>query len=186
MNTRRGVSLIELLVVMSACTVLMTLTGALLHRIMQIQIQSRSQFGAERAALRLSQQFRGDVQRARTAVTDNSSKDERPFLRLVLMDGRSVEYSRLNEVVVRVESGDHRHVWREEFSFPGVEALKIEQTSAPQRLVLTVIRKPGEQAPAGDNTLKRADSPSMSLCAEATVGRDLRFGKMPAKQGANE
>jgi hypothetical protein len=185
MNPRRGASLIELLLIMSACTVVLTLTGVLLHRAMRIHMQSRAHVNAERTVLRLSEQFRRDVHQAR-AVTDGSGKDDKVFLQLDLMDGRVAEYSRATGAVLRNESGGNLPTRREEFAFPGADALTIEHKSAPQRLVVTIILKPTERLPADGKALAGANFVPMSFCAEAVVGRDLRFGTAPAKQEAQK
>jgi hypothetical protein len=185
MNTRRGASLIELLVILSASTVVLTLTGVLLHRAMRIQTLSRAHVDAERTTLRLSEQFRSDVHQAR-ALSSQPGNDGEVFLRLELADGRVAEYSRTNGAVLRSESGGDRPTWREEYAIPGAGALRIEQESAPQRLVMTIILKPAErpvpngQAPAGTRFVP------MSLCAEAVVGRDLRFATQPASREAQK
>ena len=53
-HRRRGVSLTELLVVMTACTVVMTLTSQLICRVMRIQVESRAHVDVERNAMRLA------------------------------------------------------------------------------------------------------------------------------------
>lgn len=60
---RRGVSLIELLVVMSAATVILTLSTGLIHRIMHAQSKARGLAEIERTTLRLGNRFRRDVHR---------------------------------------------------------------------------------------------------------------------------
>jgi hypothetical protein len=185
MKTRRGASMIELLLIMSACTVVLTLTGVLLHRAMRIQMQSRAHVNAERTALRLSEQFRSDVHQAR-AVASDFGKNDKLFLHLDLADGRVAEYSRASGTLLRRESGGDRPTRREEFSFPGADAATIEHKNAPQRLALTIFLKPTEQLLADGKTLTSANFVPMSLCAEAAVGRDLRFSTVPANQEAPE
>jgi hypothetical protein len=181
MKNRRGASMIELLLIMSACTVVLTLTGVLLHRAMRIQMQSRAHVNAERSALRLSEQFRSDVHQAR-AVASDFGKDDKLLLHLVLTDGRVAEYSRANGALLRRESGGDRPTRREEFSFPGAHAVTIEHKSAPQRLALAIILKPTVQPLADDKALASTNFVSLSLCIEAAVGRNLRFGTTLANQ----
>ena len=64
MTHRRAASLAELLVIMSACTIILTTSVQLIHRAMHSQSASRVFFDCERSAQRLSQQFRSDVHEA--------------------------------------------------------------------------------------------------------------------------
>ena len=185
MKTRRGVSLIELLLIMSACTVVLTLTGVLLHRVMRIQMQSRVHVNVERSSMRLSEQFRRDIHQARAAITGNPDQDGNVFLRLESADDRVIAYSRDKGLVRRLESSSNQPTRREEFEFPAASVLRIEQQSAPQRLALTIILKPVDPAPAESKTLGGANLVPVSLCAEAVVGRDLRFDATPADSGAS-
>ena len=186
MKTRRGASLIELLLIMSACTVVLTLTGVLLHRVMRIQMQSRAHVNVERSALRLSEQFRSDVHQARAAITGNPDQDGNVFLRLESADDHVIAYSRDKGAVKRLETSSNRPTRREEFEFPAASVLRIEQQSVPQRLALTIILKPVDPPPAESKTLGSTNLIPASLCAEAVVGRNLRFDATPADSGAQQ
>lgn len=181
MKTRRAVSLIELLVIMSTCTVGLTLTGVLLHCAMRIQMQSRAHADAERNALRLSVQFRRDVHQARAAVTNSADRNSNVLVRLEFADGRNVEYSRVASTLLRLESGGGKQIWREEFVFPAMSESTIEQEIEPQRLILSVSAKPTEQPPAGGKPLV-STYVVPSLRVEAVVGRNLRFSSAPTEQ----
>jgi hypothetical protein len=182
MKIRRAASLLELLLVMSACTVVLTMTGVLLNRAMRIQIQSRAQESAERAALRLSRQFRDDVHRGRLIPADKPGQDKKALLRLQFADGRTVEYSRDSGGVLRLESGGSRPAWREEFSLSSASMLTIEQRTQPARLALTVESKPIEPAPGDAKPPASMNALAVSLYAEAVIGRDLRFGSTTSEE----
>ena len=186
MKTRRGASLVELLMIMSACTVVLTLTGVLLQRVMRIQMQSRAHVNVERSALRLSEQFRSDVHQARAAVTGNPEQDGVVFLRLESADNRVIAYSRDKGAVKRLESSSNQPTRREEFEFPAASVLQIEQQTAPQRLALTIILKPVDPAPTDNKPLASTSVIPVSLCAEAVVGSDLRFDSTPAASRAQQ
>jgi hypothetical protein len=186
MNRRRGISLIEALTVMSGFTVILTLTGSLLHRSMQSQSQTRYFFEAERTALRLSQQFRDDVHAAAAATIEDATGAEGIFLRLRLADNQTVEYQRDEARIIRVLPRADGGVSREEYPLsPGME-LELREEDAPRRLVLTVV---------ADATLNPAD-PSrrpasvrelpVSLSVEAVLSRDLRFASSTATEEAGE
>ncbi len=186
MKTRRAASMIELLLIMSACTVVLTLTGVLLHRGMSIQMQSRARVDAERTSLRLANQFRRDVHEARAAITLNGDQGKDVFLQLEFADGRTAEYSREEGTVLRLESGGDEQTWREEFVFPAVGDLTIEEESEPRRLILTITAKPTEQQPADGKPRVSLYHAPVSLQAEAVVGRNWRFNAAPAGQEAPE
>jgi hypothetical protein len=184
MRTRRAVSVLELVVIMSASTVVLTLTGVLLHRAMRIQMQSRAQMDAERTSLRLANQFRRDAHAARAAVALQGDENGGAFLRLEFANGRTVEYSRLAGTVRRLESGGSKPAWREEFLFPAINELRIDQASAPRRLTMTVVAKPVEQPSKEGKPLAATWAIPLSIHAEAILGRDLRFD--PARAGEKE
>jgi type II secretory pathway pseudopilin PulG len=185
-RSRRGISLIELLVVMSACGVVLTLTSQLLCRVMRIQIESRTQVDVERNSLRLSEQLRHDVHQARVAVTSRPELGNEVFLRLQFADGQQTEYSRHGGTVLRQASGNGSQASREEFVFPATCNLSIQQNGAPPRLTLTITTGPNEARSGDDEPLNRALAIPVSLRVEATRGRDLRFATAPARQEAPE
>src|SRR3972149_5845862 len=117
-RTRHAVSLIELMVVLSACTVILTMSAALVHRVMHAQSKTRAFFDIERSALRLSNQFRRDVHQATAALAGADNLGDGVFLRLELPDNRSVDYYDQEGDVVRILAHDGDALSREEFPFP--------------------------------------------------------------------
>ena len=71
MTKRRGVTLTELLVVLSVCSVVMTISIALIQRAMHAERRSRTFFNLQRSSLRLADQFRADVRQA-SAIVDTT------------------------------------------------------------------------------------------------------------------
>src|SRR3954454_16961207 len=100
-KVRRGVSLTELLLLMSSYTMILTMCAVLLHRVMRVQIESRSFVDAERTSERLGDQFRQDVHQATTADVDAAKLKNDVFLRLQLPDSQTIEYIRLKGNVLR-------------------------------------------------------------------------------------
>ncbi len=172
MNRRRGASLAELLVVMTACSVVMTLTSQLVCRVMRIQIESRAQVDVERNAMRLSDQFRSDVHRAKSAVTDDGDLAESVVLRLEFADGRLAEYSWDHGTAVRQVSGGEGPAARDEFEFPATADLAIQKTGTPPRLVLTLSTTPPAKPIGSDKPLAQPPTIPASLQAVAVIGRD--------------
>ena len=185
-HRRRGVSLTELLVVMTACTVVMTLTSQLICRVMRIQIESRAQFDVERNAMRLADQFRSDVHQAESAVTDAATLGENVLLQLEFADGQQAEYSRHEGTVLRQVSRAQEPIAREEFEFPAACKLAIQETGSPPRLVLTLSTSPLAARANGDNQLVSVPMIPASLQVEAEIGRDARFTATPQGEEASE
>src|SRR5437762_5225510 len=98
-KSRGGVSLIELLGLMSSCTIILTMSAVLLHRMMRVQIDTRAFVDMERSSSRLSQQFRQDVHQATAAVLGDSKLKENVFLQLQLPQETIIEYSRLDGAI---------------------------------------------------------------------------------------
>ena len=169
MKTRRGISLVELVVVLTACSAVLTTSAVLLHRVMHLHGKTRSFLSAQRNALRLSDQFRADVHRAGT-VLENDRPDE-AALRLRLLEGQIVEYRHELGVVRRTLSAGDQVVSREDFTFPPESKVAIRHTDSPPRVVLTITNDPAmDDSPA----LKSFAAP-VNLHAEASLGRDARF-----------
>lgn len=182
LNSRRALSLVELLVVMSGCSVVLTTSAALIHRAMHAQSRTRSFFDVERNALRLSGQFRRDVHRAIGTVA-NDPTDPDVFLRLELPDHQTVAYRHADGRVVRTLSRSGSRTSREEFSFTSANALELRQEEAPRRLILTITGVPDERlTTTGGRQFEHFRDPPVSVRTEAVLGRDWRF----ADPAANE
>jgi type II secretory pathway component PulJ len=106
MNNRRGTSLIELLIVMSACTVVLTLSAELIHRVMRVQSRSQAFANSQRSAQRLSTAFRNDVHSASRYETDPERLGENGLIRLNPTVGPAVEYRHKNGTIERVVLAD--------------------------------------------------------------------------------
>lgn len=146
MNRRRAISLIELLLTMSACSVILTMSATLIHRAMHAQSKARAIFDGERAALRLSEHFRRDVHAATAAETDGMSLGAGVVLRLTLPDRQTIEYRRAEGTVQRILIAGNATQAREEFKFPAGTLAVVHKVS-PSLLTLS-ITTPLEQPPA--------------------------------------
>ena len=164
MRPRSAVSIAELLVVMSACSIILTMSAALIHQAMRTQSDARAFYDAERSALRLARQFRHDVHNATAASADGGDRGESVLLKLQLQDGRTVEYGHSAGKVLRVLSQQGRAAGYEEFAFSSPIELDIGQAESPLRITLTITTRrdsaQGAKAMSGDMlveaTLKRA------------------------------
>jgi hypothetical protein len=169
--------MIELLIVMSACTVVLTLSSALVVRAMRTHTQSQANCNAERNALRLSSQFRRDVRAAQSAMASSNAQRDDPFLRLHFTEDQQVEYSFAGDTVLRLMSRDGKRTAREEFAFPAGCELTIRELESPRRISLTIANKPTFEKAYEASPRLIAFVVPLSLNVEATVGGDLRFAR---------
>lgn len=93
---RRGASLAELLAVMTAMGVVMSVSAGLVHTGMRLQSASRQELERDRTAMRLARQFRDDVRQAfSVTAAEPLTGDDLPsatVLQLVLPADTTVEY----------------------------------------------------------------------------------------------
>ena len=175
MYHRRAVSLVELLVVMSACTVLLSISASLIHRAMHAESRSRSFYSVERNALRLSQQFRHDVHQAISATVIETLSDADAFLRLTTSEAETLEYRRRDGVVLRAIMQDGKDLSRETYAFPASSRHVIREVGHPRRLVLTITADPKEMPEAGGMQPWNQFATRVAFQAEAILARDFRF-----------
>ena len=112
---RRGVTIIELMVVITALAILLGLTIGLMHSLLKLDRGARAHFVETSARARLAHQFRRDVHEAARVVPD-----AKPF-RLVRGDGRVIEYQARAGQILRAErksETDEAVDHRETFRFP--------------------------------------------------------------------
>lgn len=163
MKRRRGISLVELVVVMSGCVVLLSLSAACLQRVMQAQVRSRADADLQRTLLRLDQFVRNDVHRATAAEIDVNKLSEGTVLRLELPDSTAIEYRRQAATLLRVQLAGGEMKAREMFSFPREIEPRIARPQ-PRLIVLSI--------KADDEDL--VDVPSVHLQIEAALPRPTR------------
>ena len=136
MNSHRGISLTEVLVVASMSTVILTLTGQIIHRMNLIQANSTNFYRVERDALRLAQQFRHDVHRADRATLDIAHGGQR--LTLQPASGPAIEYQFLAGLITRRQTRDDGQFVQDRFEFSPTTGGGFSQLESPTRLALTL------------------------------------------------
>lgn len=184
--TRRGVSLSELLVVMTACSALLTLSSGLVCRMMRVHIDARAYNDAERNAARLSESFRRDVHRAQSISRPLATRRDAALLTFEFSDGRKGIYSRQNGTVLREESGADRPISRDEFDLPPACELEIEELDTPSRIVLTVSSDLRAQLHEDPRVQPVGKLVPINLRAEAVVGRDAKITAPSLAEEASE
>jgi hypothetical protein len=159
---------VELLVVMSACSVILTMSASLIHRAMRTQSESRAFYDAQRSALRLARQFRDDVHHATTASLNRGELGENVVLRLQFAGERTAEYGHADSEVLRNLSRRGGAISREEFAFPSPIKLDVRQEDSPPRIVLTI-------------TAER-DAAAATRSKEVELHVEASFGRAPSQE----
>jgi hypothetical protein len=171
--TRRGISLVELLVVMSGCTFVLSTSAMLIHRAMRAQSETRRFFDNERAAQRLSRQFRADVLQADDAEIDPAQLERGIFARVALQDGGSVEYRHEASApgeIVRVQAQDEGVASRESFRLGSSVQPAVQRLDAPDRLVLQVTAEALVAGSTAEATAAAVRATPSEVRVEAVVG----------------
>ena len=193
---RRGISLMELMVVMSAASTIITTSALVLHKMMRVQEQTRYFFENERAVERLARQFRRDVHDAdeveiviEGADVDAQNGDAQggeSLLSLTTSDGRAIEYVRNAAGVVRSERHGEGPLAREEFALAAAARLTIEEQSTPRSLTLTIASNPADFVPRlGERAPTIRETP-VSMQVVAVIGRDAQFIAVPSVASSQE
>jgi len=115
-SNRSGVSLVELIISMSACAVLLTLSVTLLHRVLHVQKRATAAVDAQRTLWRLEATFRSDVQAA-SSLDDEVGAPAAHLIRLKLPNEKSIEYRREEACIERVLLTQGEVTGRERFAF---------------------------------------------------------------------
>ena len=142
---RRGVTLIEMMVVIGTLAILMGICAVTIQLLLRISSDTQSRRGAAAAIGRLSEQFRADAHASEAA-------EPRPGagLRLRRGDGGTIDYEARGGLITRVESARGRPARRESYALGPLDTAAFERRDdGPRRLVAVVVRR-RERPGAGD------------------------------------
>jgi hypothetical protein len=185
MKSRRGVSLVELLLTMSACTVILTMSAALIHRVMHTQSKMRAFHDTQRSALRLANAFRHDVGRASGAETNATELANDVFLRLQIGEDEIVEYRHTEGNVTREYKQGANPTSHEAFVFPAEIELAVRQ-EPPNRICLTIAPDFEVEATGDGPPPSIAHTTPAHLQVEATLNRNPRIAAAKVAKAAQE
>jgi|GEM_PF-2573438 len=167
---RRGTSLVELMVVMSACVVVLTLSAELIHRAMHIQSRTTAVISAERSAQRLAAAFRRDVQDA-TQQLDGA--DDATLLRFEV-GSEEIEYRKDGPTIERQVSREETVHAKEQFVFPQELNVRIDELSNGL-IKLSLESSMDVSGRDGPETPSQAFVTPVHLEATAVLGKNARF-----------
>lgn len=135
MRRRTGFTLVETLVGISVSSVLMVVSLGVVHRVLNLEANSRDEIRVGRSLTRLSHDFRHDVQRAVAVEVEQEAE-----LMLTLADGSSISYHLTEEYLLRERHVDDAVTQRETYDLPRDAAVRITEQESPNRLALSVSR----------------------------------------------
>jgi prepilin-type N-terminal cleavage/methylation domain-containing protein len=174
---RRGVSLVELLIVISVATVIVGICVTTIHVLLRSE---RDQSRAVRTAVtlsRLTEVFRDDVHATSNAeIVSHEAQPSR--LTLSDADGRQIGYSADGHLLQRVETARGAEIHRDTFHFPSGSTMRFERDESPRlvRMIIDVAAALPHEMPEG----RTRSAPPRTLLIEALPDRDHRYaGRKP-------
>lgn len=177
MTKRRGISLVELMLTLSACCVILTLSAGLIHRALHAQSRARHIADAERSAWRLSHAFRRDVHDAAKATLGEQGGEL--LVRLELAGGNTVEYRQASGRVERLLQAGGGVQARETFVFPAEASIAVTQPS--DRLLSLSVETPLPTTPTADTPSALFVAP-VTLHVQAALGRNATLMEITAQE----
>jgi hypothetical protein len=165
-RARRGITIIEVLIVVTSVTIMLGLCAVSIQLLMRLNGDGVSRYGAAVAIERLARQIRDDAHSSESGQLDVDPKAEgKPaILSLTLMPAHSVAYQSQFSAVVRIETAAGKVVRRESYALPAGGAARFSlREEGPSKLVaLVVTRSPG----------KSQTDPPRPLEVVAQIGKD--------------
>jgi type II secretory pathway pseudopilin PulG len=169
---RRGWSLLELLVVITAVSAMLTLAAMLIFQTLKVGQDERSSTVAAAALERLGADLRNDARAA-------SGPLEIAPARLVVPapEGRFVEYALDRRVALRTVRRGEKVERREQYRWPRGTSGRFEpMRDGPAEGVALTLVPDGAAGPT-----KSPDAPYRGFRIEALAGRDARLGRGGAR-----
>jgi Tfp pilus assembly protein FimT len=167
---RHGKSLIEMLVVIAAMSVVLGFVAQTLHALMRAERAGTQSLAESLNRSRLARQFRQDVHAARQAERMAAEEDQPEQLRLTRPDQQTILWSVANEGFVRSTRHDETIRSQEHYRTGGRGRFELSDDGS--RIALVIDPPPALSEAA---TPPRVPANRRPLRIEAATGRDLRF-----------
>ena len=161
---RRGMTLVEVLLTITASTMVVGVAGGLLHRALRLEAASRGALQGERTALVLARQFRADIRAARTVACTADGLPADVVLRVQPAGEEAIVYRAVRGGLVREQPLPANRIAREAFSFPAAVLFGSVRGDGVVSLVGTGGGAPGE-------------GPPIDIEVVAALGAAARLGK---------
>lgn len=172
---RTGVSLIEMLVVITVAGVMMGLAITTLHMLLGAEHEATRSVRYNSSVARLTHVFRDDIHAARQIELSAVERSQPEVLIVSTADGRQIRYELDAHQALRVETDSTSLPHRESFYFPPHSRLWFERDQE-QRLVRLAIdmARPGRAATRGQ--VEATVQPMRRLAIEAALPHEQKPG----------
>jgi hypothetical protein len=141
-SLRRGKSLIEMLVIISVLSVVMSLAGGTLILLLRCERQVKRDLDQERSLVRLGQQFRADAHAATGAEVG-------PACVLKLAGGQTIRYAAGNAGVTREVMDGEKVEHRDQFALPAPADVRFESPAEASGKLVRLLIQPSSDTPNG-------------------------------------
>jgi prepilin-type N-terminal cleavage/methylation domain-containing protein len=168
---RRGISLIEMLVVIAVASTMVGLTVTTIHRLLGAEREATRAARYSASVARLARHFRDDLHAAR-AVEWPAVEAGKPAALVAALEGqRRIRYEVEAHRVTRLETDGAGEMHRDAYYFPLQSRLVFEPAGEPGLIRLTIAMPAGvPAAKPGDSA--GASQPLHLLTIEAAVARE--------------
>jgi hypothetical protein len=165
---RRGISLVEMLVVITVAAAMMGLTVTTIHRLLGAEHDVTRQMRYAASVARLAQVFRDDLHAAREIEAPVAEPGKPPALLVVFPDARRARYELDRHLATRVELDRENETHHDSFYFPPGSRLEFER-ARDERLVRLTIDMPAGNPAVKPNDTAAARVPTHRLTIEAAL-----------------
>jgi hypothetical protein len=149
---RRGISIIEVLIVMTCVTIGLGLCAVTIQLLLRLEADGQGRYRSQVSLERLARQLRADAHAAADANVDAAKSGKAAILKLDIGPKRGVTYEPGNSSVIRVESRDGSIIRREQYSLPAVREIAFDmRAEAGRRFVALVVTRFNKHSGAGSN-----------------------------------
>jgi prepilin-type N-terminal cleavage/methylation domain-containing protein len=170
-SSRRGFTIVELMLVVSAVSLVLGLCAGLLHVLLRLDRIGRSHLAETATVGRLARQFRNDVHAATGAKRLDVGDGPASKLELNLPGGRIILYEGREHALIRTQHQRDENDRRETYALPSCQGPWFFVQDADQKAWVS-LRLPRGAGPDSDPKRLRHD-----LQIDALAGRDHRLSR---------
>lgn len=168
-TSRRGFSLLEIVLVMGGVSILLGLCGGLIHLMLRLDRVGRSHVAETATIGRLAHRFRRDIHASNRARPGDDEGRVGSYLELVLPGDRRVEYRVRGHQLIRSQHPGELAARTETYTLPFCREPRFLAHDADQEVRVSL------QLPRGEGL--SPESLRHVLTIDAAVGRDHRFSR---------
>lgn len=173
LKQRDGFTLVEMMVVIAALAVMLTLAGMTFHLLLRTERHVSQSFVTERSISQLAVLFRDDCHQSEVGPITNSNENDQQELGLQRYDGSRVRYVANSKGLVRQVMDHDQVVAREDFLLPECQvSITAGSGGDSSRLRILNIKRPGAVIVRNE----RSSIPLRSLPIEAYLRRQTPSG----------